>query len=47
MGLAQEQPQSAELVERGLAELFQRGWLAGEERLQITDAGRKHLGQWL
>jgi Co/Zn/Cd efflux system component len=47
MGLAQGQPQAAELIERSLAELFQHGWLAGEERLSVTDAGRKHLGQWI
>jgi hypothetical protein len=47
MGLAQGQPQAAELIERSLAELFQHGWLTGEERLRVTDAGRKHLGQWI
>jgi Co/Zn/Cd efflux system component len=47
MGLAKGQPQPAELIERSLAELFQHGWLAGEERLSVTDAGRKHLGRWI
>jgi hypothetical protein len=47
MGLAQGQPHAAELIERSLAELLQRGWLTGEERLRVTDAGRKHLGRWL
>ena len=47
MELAQGQPQAAEFVERSLADLFQRGWLTGEERLSLTDAGRKHLGQWI
>lgn len=47
MELAQGQPQAAEFVERSLAELFERGWLTGGERLSVTDAGRKHLGQWI
>jgi hypothetical protein len=47
MGLAQGQPHAAELIERSLAELLQRGWLTGEERLRVTDAGRKHLRRWL
>jgi Co/Zn/Cd efflux system component len=47
MGLAQGQAQAAELIERSLAELFQHGWLAGEERLSVTNAGRKHLGKWM
>jgi len=47
MELVQGQPQAAEFVERSLAELFQRGWLTGEERLSVTDTGRKHLGQWI
>jgi hypothetical protein len=47
MELAQGGPQAVELIERSLAELFQRGWLTGEERLSVTDAGQKHLGQWI
>jgi Co/Zn/Cd efflux system component len=47
MGLTQGQPQVAEFIERSLAELFQHDWLAGEERLSVTDAGRQHLGQWI
>jgi len=47
MELAQGRPQAGEFVERSLAELFQRGWLTGEERLSLTDAGRKHLGRWI
>jgi hypothetical protein len=47
MELAQGQPQAAELFEHSLAELFEHGWLTGEERLYVTDAGRKHLGQWM
>lgn len=47
MELTQGQPQAAEIIERSLAELFERGWLVGEERLRVTDAGRKHLGQWI
>ena len=47
MGLAQGQSHAAGLIERSLAELFQRGWLTGGKRLSVTDAGRKHLGQWM
>ncbi|KQC04229.1 MAG: hypothetical protein APR53_00165 [Methanoculleus sp. SDB] len=46
LGLEQEQP-SDELIEGSLAELFQRGWLTGEMRVSITDAGRKHLDRWV
>jgi len=41
LGLAQ--PHHGELIEQGIQELFERGWLAGEERLSVTDAGRAHL----
>ena len=44
LGLDQ-QPQASEMTERSVAELFQRGWLTGEERLAVTDAGRKHLSR--
>jgi hypothetical protein len=37
------QPQAGEIIEQSLAELFERGWLMGEERLNVTDAGREHL----
>jgi hypothetical protein len=47
MGLAQELPQSDEIIERSLVDLFQQKWLTGEYQLSVTDAGRKHLGQWL
>jgi hypothetical protein len=47
MELAKGQPQTAGLVEQSLAELFRRGWLSGEELLMVTDAGKKHLGQWI
>jgi hypothetical protein len=47
MELAKGQPQAAGLVEQSLAELFRRGWLSGEELLMVTDAGKKHLGQWI
>ena len=32
-----------EMIEQTLAELFERGWLVGDERLSLTDAGREHL----
>jgi hypothetical protein len=40
-------PQSdpSKLVEQSLQELYKSGWLAGNERLSITDAGRKHLSR--
>jgi len=44
LGLAQ-QPQTAELIARGLEELLERGWLAGDEALSITSSGRAHLKQ--
>jgi Co/Zn/Cd efflux system component len=47
MGLVQRQPHVDELIERSLAELFQRGWLAEGERLTVIDLGRKHLGKWV
>jgi hypothetical protein len=47
MGLAQELPESGEIIEGSLAELFQRGWLEGEQQLRVTPAGRQHLGQWI
>jgi len=42
LGLAQP-PQASEMIEQSLAELFERSWLAGEEQLSLTDAGREHL----
>ena len=45
MELGQHQPRVDEIVEHSLAELLKRGWLAGEERLSVTDAGKKHLGR--
>jgi hypothetical protein len=47
MGLAEEVPKSDEIIERNLAELFQRGWLAGEHQLSVTTEGRAHLGRWI
>ena len=42
LGLARP-PQAGEMIEQSLAELFEHGWLAGEEQLSVTDAGREHL----
>jgi len=42
LGLDQ-QPQAHETIERRVTELFERGWLAGEKRLSVTDVGREHL----
>ncbi len=43
MGLAQQQPQAGEMIERSLGELFEHGWLTGEQRLGLTAQGREHL----
>jgi len=47
MGLAKELPKSGDIIEGSLTELFQRGWLEGEQQLRVTPAGRRHLGQWI
>ncbi len=48
MGLAQQESRVSELIERSLTELLRRGWLIEEEeRLRVTDAGRKRLGRWM
>jgi len=47
MELAEGQPRAAELMERSLAELFERGWLVEDKQLSCTDAGRKHLPRWV
>jgi hypothetical protein len=47
MELAQGQSQASELVERSLAELFEHGWLTGDERLRLTEAGRKRLNKFI
>ncbi len=44
LGLDQ-QPQAVEMIEQSVAELFERGWLEGKERLSVTDAGREHRRQ--
>ena len=45
MGLAQQQPQAGEMIERSLGELFEHSWLTGEQRLGLTAQGREHLRQ--
>jgi hypothetical protein len=45
MGLAQPQQNVEEIIEGGLEELLQCGWLKGEDQLSITDAGRTRLSQ--
>jgi len=42
LGLDQ-QPQAHETIEQRVTELFERGWLAGEKRLSVTDVGIEHL----
>jgi Co/Zn/Cd efflux system component len=37
--------EGAPKVERSLAELFERGWLAEDGRLKVTDPGKKHLSR--
>jgi ribosomal protein S19E (S16A) len=46
MGLAERQAPAPKLVDQGLAELLERGWLVEEKELRCTDAGRKHLRRW-
>jgi hypothetical protein len=45
LGLAQQQLQASEMIEQSVAELFERGWLVGDERLSVTDTGREHLSR--
>jgi len=45
LGLAQQQPQGSEMIEQSVAELVERGWLTGEERLSVTEAGKEHLSR--
>jgi hypothetical protein len=45
VGRAQQQPRASEMIEQSVAELFERGWLVGDERLSVTDTGREHLGR--
>jgi hypothetical protein len=33
------------MIEQSVAELFERGWLVGDERLSVTDTGREHLSR--
>jgi hypothetical protein len=47
MELAQGESQASELVERSLAELFERGWLTGGERLSLTEAGKERLKKFI
>ncbi len=42
LGLA-ERPQADEMIEQSLAGLFERGWLAEQDRLTVTDAGKDRL----
>jgi cation diffusion facilitator family transporter len=39
------QSEASDLVEQSMKELYERGWLVGDERLSATDAGRAHLSQ--
>jgi hypothetical protein len=45
LGLVRPQPQDDEAIEQALSDLFERGWLTGEEQLSVTAAGRKRLRQ--
>jgi hypothetical protein len=40
-----QQPQANEVIEQSIAELFERGWLEGEEQLSITETGRERLSR--
>jgi Co/Zn/Cd efflux system component len=37
------EPRADEIIERSLADLFERGWLQGQERVDITAEGRRRL----
>jgi hypothetical protein len=45
LGLAQQPPRAGEMIEQSVAELLERGWLVGDKRLNVTDAGREHLSR--
>ena len=47
MELVKHQAPARKMVDQGLAELFERGWLTEEKQLSCTDAGRKHLRRWV
>ncbi len=42
----EQPPAVTETVEQALGELFDQGWLSGEERLAVTAAGRERLRRW-
>jgi hypothetical protein len=42
LGLDRE-PRADEIIERSLADLFERGWIEGQERVNITAEGRQRL----
>jgi hypothetical protein len=39
------QSEAGDLVEQSLHALYERGWLVGEEQLNVTAAGREHLSR--
>ena len=45
MGLAQQELQADEMIERSIGELFDNGWLTGEQHLVLSPQGREHLRQ--
>jgi hypothetical protein len=47
MELAQGPSRASELVEGSLEELFERGWLTGDQQLRVTEAGRKQLNKFV
>jgi len=42
LGLERE-PRADEIIERSLADLFERGWIQGQERIDITAEGKQRL----
>jgi hypothetical protein len=42
LGLDRE-PRADEIIERSLADLFERGWIQGQERIDITAEGKQRL----
>jgi hypothetical protein len=44
LGLVQSSPRASEMIRTSLSDLFERGWLIGEDQLRVTEAGKTHLG---
>jgi ribosomal protein S19E (S16A) len=47
MGMAQNQMQASEMVDRSLSELIERGWVVEDKQVNVTDTGKKRLRRWV